>query len=298
MTRPGGVRVRNNPLDASVMSQPTLVFSHANGFPAGTYRLLFEAWRAAGWRVEAVEKYGHDPRWPVSSNWPQLIEELVHRIDAVHDTAPGGRVVLVGHSLGGFLSLLAACKQPEWVRAVVMLDSPVITGWKAQTLRVAKATRLIRRVSPGRVAARRREHWASRDDCLAHYASKSLFARWDPRVLADYVAAGTESDPQGGVRLAFRREVEADIYDTLPDHLQQLLKHHPLRCPLGFIGGTQSKEVRQVGLAATRRLAHGHLHQIEGGHLFPMEQPEQTAAMVLALIGELAQRPAQSTAVR
>jgi hypothetical protein len=26
---------------------PTIVFAHANGFPAGTYRLLFEAWRLA-----------------------------------------------------------------------------------------------------------------------------------------------------------------------------------------------------------------------------------------------------------
>ena len=26
---------------------PPIVFSHANSFPAGTYRLLFELWRAA-----------------------------------------------------------------------------------------------------------------------------------------------------------------------------------------------------------------------------------------------------------
>ena len=31
----------------------TLVFSHANGFPAGTYRVLFDAWREGG--TEAVE---------------------------------------------------------------------------------------------------------------------------------------------------------------------------------------------------------------------------------------------------
>ena len=33
------------------MAAPCLiVFSHANGFPEGTYRVLFEAWRAAGWK--------------------------------------------------------------------------------------------------------------------------------------------------------------------------------------------------------------------------------------------------------
>ena len=41
-----------------------IVFSHANGFPAGSYRVLFEAWRAAGFEVHAVPKFGHDPRFP------------------------------------------------------------------------------------------------------------------------------------------------------------------------------------------------------------------------------------------
>ena len=36
----------------------TLVFSHANGFPAGTYRTLFEVWRAAGHEVHAIERLG------------------------------------------------------------------------------------------------------------------------------------------------------------------------------------------------------------------------------------------------
>ena len=47
-----------------------IVFAHANGFPAGTYRALFEQWRAAGRTVHALDRFGHDPRFPVSSNWP------------------------------------------------------------------------------------------------------------------------------------------------------------------------------------------------------------------------------------
>lgn len=270
------------------MSQPTLVFSHANGFPAGTYRLLFEQWRAAGWRVEAVEKFGHDPRWPVSSNWPKLREELAHFIDGLNlDEAP----VLVGHSLGGFLSLLTASHRPDLARAIVLLDSPLITGWRAQGLRFAKANPLLmRRFSPGRVAERRRQRWPSLEACRAHYAAKAVFAAFDPRVLDDYVAAGTEpdpGDPQGGVRLAFDRMTESHIYDTLPHHLGEVLRRHPLRCPVGFIGGNHSRELRAVGLEATRRLTHGRVRILQGGHLFPMERPEAAAAEVLDLIGEL-----------
>jgi pimeloyl-ACP methyl ester carboxylesterase len=197
-----------------------IIFSHANGFPAGTYRLLFEAWRAAGHRVEAVERFGHDPRYPVSSNWPRLRDQLV---DFIATHGAGAPVHLVGHSLGGYLSLLAASRVPAQVRSVVLIDSPVVTGWRAHSLRVAKLTGLMARVSPGRISARRRWQWPSAEAALAHFASKSNFARWDERVLQDYIACGTEPDPQaaapGGVRLSFAREVETRLYNTLaPPH--------------------------------------------------------------------------------
>ena len=261
--------------------KPTIVFSHANGFPAGTYRQLFEAWRAAGWQVLAEPKFGHDPRYPVTSNWPQLRNQL---LDYITHEAPGGPVALVGHSLGGYLSLLAACKRPEVARAVVLLDSPVLAGWRAHSVQVLKLTRAIGRVSPGRVSRRRRHHWPSVEAAHAHFAAKSVFARWAPGVLDDYVAAGIEPDPEGGVRLAFRREVETRLYDTLAHHLGPLLRRHPPRCPVSFIGGTRSTELRQVVLAATRAVTRGRITMLDGTHLFPMEKPAETAAAVLQLL--------------
>lgn len=260
-----------------------IVFSHANGFPAGTYRVLFEHWRAAGREVLALPQYGHDPRYPVSSNWPRIRQQLV---DFVEQAAPGRRVHFVGHSLGGYLSLMAACRRPDLAAGVVMLDSPVLAGWKAHSVGVMKATRLIGRVSPGRISKSRRQHWASAEEAHAHFAKKTLFARWDPRVLADYVAAGIEPDPAGGVRLAFHRDVETRFYDTLPHHLGELVRRHPPGCPVAFVGGTQSAEVRQVGMAATRAIAHGRVEWIAGTHLVPMEQPLAVADAVLARLAE------------
>lgn len=264
---------------------PTIVFSHANGFPAGTYRLLFEAWRAAGYEVLALPKFGHDPAFPVSSNWPRLRDELVHFIET---QAPGRPVHLVGHSLGGYLSLLAACHRPDLGSSLVLIDSPVLTGWRAHSVQMAKAARLIGRVSPGKVSRTRRHIWPSAADALRHYAAKSVFARWQPEVLADYIACGIEPDPAtGGARLAFSREVETKIYNTLPHHFGTLLHRHPPACPVVFIGGTRSAEVRQVGLAATKALTRGQMHWIEGTHLFPMEKPAETAAAVLSVLAAL-----------
>lgn len=265
-----------------------IVFSHANGFPAGTYGVLFDAWRAAGWHVLAPEKFGHDPRYPVTSNWPHLRDELV---DFVRIHAAGRPAMLVGHSLGGYLSLLAACHRPEIAAGVLLIDSPVVGGWRAHSVRVIKAAGLIGRVSPGKVSKTRRDRWPSAEAALAHFAAKPAFARWDPRVLQAYIAAGTEPagpGPGDGVRLAFRREVETHIYNTLPHHFDRVLHRHPPACPVHFLGGTQSAEVRQVGLALTRAVTRGRLRWLDGTHLFPMEHPETTAAAVLEELDAMA----------
>lgn len=259
-----------------------IVFSHANGFPAGTYRLMFEAWRSAGIEVHAIEKFGHDPRWPVTSNWPNLRDQLIHFIDR----EVTGPAVLVGHSLGGYLSLMAAARRPDLASGLVLLDSPLLSGWMARAVQVAKATGIGERFSPGHVSKRRRQHWPSADAAFEHFAAKPAFARWAPGVLHDYIACGIERHGADH-RLSFDRAVETTIYNALPHQLGRMLRAHPLQCPMAFVRGTESAEVRRVGLAATTRLAQGRVSSIPGSHMFPFEHPLETATEVLRLIAAM-----------
>ncbi|WP_457356658.1 alpha/beta fold hydrolase [Roseateles sp. P5_D6] len=265
------------------MTTRTLVFSHANSYPAGCYRVLFERWRAAGWRVEALDRFGHDPRFPVTGDWRRLRDQLLHFIE--HEVPPQGQVALVGHSLGGMLSLMATCRRPDLVSRLVMLDSPVVSGMKAAVVAMAKTTGLIHRYGPSKIARERRHVWPAREAVYKHFSAKKLFARWDPRVLADYIDAGFEESEDGQVRLRFTREVEAHIYRTLPHHLPLLLRLRPPQCPVAFVGGTRSVELRQAGAAASRKLAGENWRWMEGSHLFPFEKPEETADLVLELLG-------------
>jgi pimeloyl-ACP methyl ester carboxylesterase len=266
----------------------SIVFSHANSFPAGTYRVLFDAWRAAGYTVHAIDKYGHDPEYPVTNHWPRLRDQLIHFAEAqIKEPA-----FFVGHSLGGFLSLLAAARRPELARGVLMLDSPIIGGLLTPTIQIAKLTGWGERFSPAHISKGRRKHWPTKEAAHSHFASKASFARWEPEVLHDYIECGIEPAGDAGYTLSFRREVETDIYNTIAHDIPTFLRRHPLQCPLAFIGGTQSTEVKQVGMSATERVAQGRVSWIEGSHLFPFERPTETSSEVLQWLKVLAEAPA------
>ncbi|HEY8358220.1 MAG TPA: alpha/beta hydrolase, partial [Ramlibacter sp.] len=258
-------------------------------FPAGTYGVLFKSLRSRGFLVKAVDKFGHDARYPVSNNWPGLVQQL-HDFAEREVEKAGEPACFVGHSLGGFLSVMCAARHPQLARGVLMIDSPMLGGWKAQALRAVKGTQLVGSLSPGAISRKRKNRWPSREAALEHFRHKKAFAHWEPQVLADYITHGTH-DEDGERVLSFDREVETAIYNTLPDNLDRLLQRHPLRCPAAFIGGLESVEMKRVGMAMTLKLTQGRSTLLDGSHLFPMEKPLATAAAIEAALLALPARP-------
>ena len=180
-----------------------IVFSHGNSFPAGTYNVLFAHLRQRGFEVTAVDRFGHDAQYPVTSNWPHLVQQLAD-FAREQRQAGGEAPYLVGHSLGGILSLMCAARHPELARGVVMLDSPVLGVWRAGAIGVAKHTPLMKRLSPSVVSRKRRHQWDDREAVFQHFRGKKLFAAWDEQVLHDYVNHGT-LDAEGTWQLACDR---------------------------------------------------------------------------------------------
>ena len=264
----------------TIMPQPILHFVHANSFPAGTYRLFFDHLRAH-YDVRALPMHAHNPNYPVRDGWHELMLELIDELQAKYDQP----VILVGHSFGGMLSVMAAKARPDLVRCVVMLDSPVVAGWRALLLRAAKSVGLDKKFSPAQFSMKRRKLWPDIDSAYQHYAAKPMFAAWAPEVLRDYLECGLDPHPEG-VTLRFTRETETAVYSSLPHHVGALVRCG-LPVPVGFIGGSDSAECRQAGMAATRRLVGRHLRLLPGGHLFPMEAPAAAAQAVHQMIQTL-----------
>jgi pimeloyl-ACP methyl ester carboxylesterase len=259
---------------------PTLHFVHGNSFPTGTYNVFLENLKSH-YQIRALEMHGHNPAYPVTDGWPELCKELIASIE-LSQTRP---VILLGHSMGGLLSLMVAKMRPDLVRCVVMLDSPVVAGWRAKVLQLAKFLRVDALVPPAKNAIKRRKSWSSEEEAYQHFFSKSAFSIWPERVLRDYIQFGMEPYPKG-VTLRFKREIETAIYRTLP-HAISGFTGFPFPVPIGFICGTTSQECRQAGIGHTQQLVKDNFEWIEGGHLYPLESPDIAARTAHALIVKL-----------
>jgi pimeloyl-ACP methyl ester carboxylesterase len=111
---------------------PNLVFLHANGYPPECYQPLFE-------RIDAVYQIHAMPMrplWPGANprelhSWRPLADDFQNYLNEQQLKQP----FVVGHSFGATAALRAAIRQPESIRALVLIDPvlfepPVILLWK------------------------------------------------------------------------------------------------------------------------------------------------------------------------
>ena len=247
-----------------------LVFAHGNGIPRPVYQKMLIG-LSHRFVATGVDRFGHDPAFPVTDSWPRLIDQL-----RTHIAAIGEPVTLLGHGTGGWLSLLAAYRVPEMVRAVLLLDAPLPTVAQARLLSAMKRSGLAN--LPGWICGAGADVQALDPECQA------LYRRFGCRP-ADPVGDGAgEAGPR-----RFDGAVGRRIQQTYPTGLASLVaKGGPVDgsgrvVPCGMLVGKRSRAAHLCGLGATRRLVGNNLVRIEGSHLFPLELPLVTAKEVVRL---------------
>ncbi len=236
---------------------------------------------ALDFSVSWVEAIGTDPRYPPTEGWPHLVEQLISSVETI-----GHPVCGVGHSLGGYLTYLAAVRRPELFRAIVLLDAPIIGPFRGSMLGAVKRLGIVDRVTPAGATRDRRSHWASREEAKAHFRSRRLFRDFTDECLDDYARHGlVEQDAR--LHLKIDPAIETQIYRTIPHDMMRHLR--ALRVPAAFIGGAGSDVVRRVRLAGMR--PKFVLRKVPGGHLFPFEHPRAAATSIAQALEELAAAP-------
>lgn len=255
-------------------------FSHANGVPAESYHHLFQLLQPH--QLSFVSAYGLGKYQP-KRDWFPLVQELIAFIETTHREP----VVGVGHSLGGVITCWAALQRPELFSRIILLDPPFL-GMEIRKWLIALypfGPGLMKKIGPlAKKALRRRDHFSSYEEAHEYWGQRRFFKRWHPACFDAYVQHALVDDGQGGLTLRIPKELEAHIFATTP-HRFRAGRHH---MPAHYLHAVPDGVTPPEAIQTTHRKAFPNMGfiPVEGGHMFPVEQPERCADMILRLIGE------------
>lgn len=247
-----------------------LLFLHANGFNALTYRGLL-APLGKRWRILAPDQRGHGATTLVADpaareDWSDLAADLV----ALAEATGAAGVVAAGHSMGGTAALLAAAASPGLARRLLLIDPVILPRGRRITPAMAEAD------SPlARGALRRRRTFPDRNAARAAYRGRGAFAGWSEEMLDDYVEAGFR-DTAEGVTLACSPAWEASNYRAHGhDAWAALAYPGPVTIVRAGEGSTCSvDEDRAAFPRLTVRTVAG------ASHFLPMQHPDLVRAVL------------------
>jgi pimeloyl-ACP methyl ester carboxylesterase len=255
-----------------------LLFLHANGFNALTYRRVL-APLAGDFRVLAVDQRGHGASTLPTltegrENWNDFGEDLVALVEVLDVRG----AVFAGHSMGGTACLMAAAATSGRASRLVVFDPVILPRDMAGRTPPSLDAPLVT--------------GASRAAAFAAYHGRAAFAAWPDDMLADYVEAGFTDIPGSGVRLACEPGWEASTF--LAQANDPWTAFATLACPARILkaerGSTCRTDAAQAELTADGRVT---IETVPGtSHFLPMERPElATDALRLALSGGDVRRP-------
>ena len=252
-----------------------VVFLHANGFNALTYRCILEP-LGAGLHIVALDQRGHGrTALPTVTegrrDWLDLRDDLL----AVFAVLRIENAVISGHSMGGTVSTLAAAAEPRIARALVLLDPVVISP--------PRGTDIPHSPMIG-AASRRRAVFDSRAQAFASYHGRGAFRTWPDEVLTDYLADGLRDLPGGQVTLSCSPTWEASGYGAHWHDTGAAIA--ALRCPTRVLKAAKGST---CGLERGDFAPPGGLSiEVVPGttHFLPMERPELVRrALSAAVLG-------------
>ena len=261
-----------------------IVFVHANGFNARTYRTILRP-LARDLRILAPDLRGHGrTRLPLKAEGRRSWRDLRDDINALLDALDGPPVTLAGHSMGGTVSLLAAAKAPRRVRDLVLFDPVMLGPIGVAMAHLPFATAMAAQRAPIAVAAaRRRSVFDSRPEAFKAYQGRGAFKTWPDAMLRDYLADGFIDQLDGTIALACPPGWEAVNYTTHAHDPYAALRKFDGR--VRILRGTRGSTCRVKDIAGfERRYPGATIEKIDGGHFFPMEKPEVVRAALRASV--------------
>lgn len=257
---------------------PDLVFLHANGFNAMTYRQLLAPLGAEGLRVIAIDQRGHglsQLATPLEDHdWRRYADDLVALTEAL-GAMPR---VLAGHSMGATATLLAAPRLAATTGQApsMVLFDPVLPPAAPNT---AEATGSPADSPMVHGALRRNALFESREAALDSYSGRGAFKTWPDAVIVDYLRDGLRPHPEGGMTLSCAPAWEAANFASPYLFRPTEALTQPLAA-IRILRAAHASTCRwDEGAATSPWPPHVRIESVPGTtHFLPMEQPELARA--------------------
>ncbi|MBL8544691.1 MAG: alpha/beta hydrolase [Hyphomonadaceae bacterium] len=267
---------------------PDIVFMHATGFNAMTYRTLL-APLAEKFHVLALDARGHGrTQLPASvfgyTSWNRHRDDLIAVLE--HFTAP---VTLAGHSMGAMVSLLTAGKRADLVCALALIEPVILPAAGYAFAQLPFGPLIQRGTFPlARGALKRRNNFASRAEAAAAFTGRGVFKTFPPEMVADYVEDGLVEDGKGGFKLACAPRFEAATYCAQRHDPWGALRR--VTDPLVMLRAEKNSTISEASMHRIAAIKpDARLATVEGAsHMLPMERRDRVRAAIetAALLGK------------
>jgi pimeloyl-ACP methyl ester carboxylesterase len=263
--------------------KPLVHLAHANGFPPQTYQKALQSLLPQYHVISfpARPLWGDTPpEW--LKHWSQLSDDLLEGLRSFKNQ----KIIGIGHSLGGVLTLYATVKQPDLFSRIILIDPTMLAPKLLWQIKLMKFFGLEARSYLIKGALRRKGTWENREEAYQHFRSRSLFKNWPDEVVEAYIGSMTVSSPTGGVYLIYPPEWEAQIYRTIPTDIWKFaaLLQQPTLVIRGETSNTftshSEKAFRKVNPKATFEVVQA------AGHLVPQERPIEIGELLTDFLRE------------
>lgn len=266
-------------------AQPALIFLHANGFCASTYRILLSGLsEQLGRCVVGLDLRGHGrSQLPDNPDQQDSWNSHAHDIaEALSLIAPKG-TVLAGHSMGATSALLATALVPDLVKGLCLFDPVLAPSGFYLYAKLPWVFENWRRHFPmARNAAKRRAIFASREEAMAAYKGRGAFKSWPEKTIADYCDDGFHDTPDGKVTLSCAPAFEAACFAGQ--------RHDPFRAmraisiPARLLRAGRGSTTAAILTPKLERCGISVETIAATSHFLPMERPDMCQAAMVDII--------------
>jgi pimeloyl-ACP methyl ester carboxylesterase len=267
---------------------PQLHFLHANGYPPACYLPLLTLLR----QHYSISSMHLRPLWPGSKpneigSWNPLTDDLRLFLDE-NKLIP---VIGAGHSIGAIVTLRTALRNPNYFRALILIDPVLFSPQFIATWNLVKTLGLETRLHPLISSTlKRRNKFDDLEQLFTSYRNKKIFRYFSDDALRNYISGIVKENQNGGFELAYSPEWEARIYYTGVWRDMDLWWGLPnLKVPTIIIRGAETDTFLKKTANHVQHIRPStKIVTIEKStHLVPLEQPQETNQFIQEFLKEV-----------